>query len=71
MARSNERGRVMFTCSLPLKVALKIYEMAEELDVGANKIIQEYCGFASDRAYIGLKSNNTAAVLFKENGIAE
>lgn len=71
MARNNERGRVLFTCSLPLNVALKIYEFAEQLDVGANKIIQELCGYASDRAYIGLKSNNTAAVLFKENSAAE
>lgn len=71
MARSSDRGRVLFTCSLPLGVAMKIYEFADELDVGANKIIQALCEYASSRAYIGIKSNNTAAVLFKENGAAE
>ena len=69
MARSSDRGRVLFTCSLPMSVAIKIYDFADELEVGANKIIQALCEYASERAYVGVKSNNVAAVMFKENGI--
>lgn len=71
MARSSERGRVLFTCSLPLSVAMKIYDLADELEVGANKIIQALCEYSSSRAYVGMKSNDAPGVLFKENGVVE
>lgn len=67
MARSTETGRVLFTCSLPLKHGLKVYEMMDKMNCGANKVIQELVGYAVERAYVAQITENINAILFREN----
>lgn len=66
MAKSKEVGRIQFTCTLPLRCGLKVYDLAEKLDVGANKVLQILAAYAVDRAYIGHTSEDIETILFKE-----
>ena len=64
MARSKEVGRVLFTCSLPLSTGLKVYEFAEKMDVGANKVIQELCAYAVKHAQCKRVSRDSVGLAF-------
>lgn len=70
MARSTETGRVMFTCTLPLKHGVKVYEFAEKMDVGANKILQQLVSYAVERAQCKKVGRNCIELVF-DNEVKE
>ena len=65
--RSKEVGRIMFTCSLPLKTGVKVYEFAEKMDVGANKVLQELFAYAIEHAHCKKVSRDTVALVFDDD----
>ena len=64
MARTKEVGRVLLTCSLPLTTCIKVYEFAEKMDVGANKVIQELCAYAVKHAQCKRVSRDSIGLVF-------
>lgn len=68
MARSKEVGRIQFTLTLPITTGLKVYEMAEQLDVGANKILQEMFAYAIQFAKIRRVGKSTRTLVFENSG---
>lgn len=66
MNRTKEIGRIQFTLTLPISTGLKVYEMAESLGVGANKVLQEMFGFAIQFAKIKRVGKNTRTIVFEQ-----
>lgn len=66
MARSKEVGSVYLTFALPLKAGVRVYELSEELNCSANKVLQTLCKYALERAYVSDVSKDIKTILFKD-----
>lgn len=71
MSRSAETGRVLFTFSLPLKQGVKVYEFAEKMDVGANKVLQALIAHAIEHASVKKVGRSSIELVFDDNKEAE
>lgn len=71
MAKSKEVGRIQFTLTLPLKSGLKVYDMAEKMGVGANKVLQELFNYAAPKAKIKRVAKQMYGIIFDDAATEE
>lgn len=64
MAKSREVGRIQFTLTLPLKSGLQVYDMADKMGVGANKVLQELFNYAAPKAKVKRISKTMYGIVF-------
>lgn len=66
-SRSKEVGRVQFTCTLPLNTGIQVYNFAEKMDCGANKVLQELIAYAVKHAHCRKVNRGAIALVFDDD----